>query len=368
VLDRVLSRRTSIALLASGLVVLCAAWALLLQLEQVPSPTDPGPFARARTTPDAIAAQFVGDRACAGCHPDVCREHAASRHARTLRPMRRERLPRGFPRTERFTDPETGVEYTLAERQGRFILAASGPAGHGARAIDYLLGSGKTGMTFVSRDGPRAIRELRMSYFPARRAWEVTPGQRGPDADPIGAQHEGTMAQRCLACHATVLPVSRLAPEERFLGVGCEACHGAGQAHVTAARAGQPSRGMERLGSWGAARLNHLCGECHRSEQEIDPLDEGAMAQTQRFQPYGLMKSACFRRSEDRLSCLSCHNPHQDAAREAASYERACRSCHTPGATVCPVNARDGCIGCHMPRREVTRGVSMADHWIRVVR
>jgi Cytochrome c554 and c-prime len=366
--NRALSCRASIALLAIGIVLLCAAWALLLQLEQAPSPTGPEPFARARTTPDPLAAQFVGSRSCAGCHPEIYREHAGSRHAVTLRPMRRDRLPRGFPRAERFADPETGISYTFTERKGRFILAASAPEGSAERAIDYALGSGKTGMTFVSLEGSRVVRELRMSYFPGRRAWAVTPGQRGASADPIGKPHEGTMAQRCLACHATLLPVSRLAPEEQFLGVGCEACHGPGQAHVTAARAGQPSRGMERLGRWGAARLNHLCGECHRSEQEIDPLDEGALAQTQRFQPYGLMKSACFQKSGDRLSCLSCHNPHQDAARDAAGYERACRSCHAPGATVCPVNARDGCIGCHMPHREVTRGVAMADHWIRVQR
>jgi hypothetical protein len=281
--------------------------------------------------------------------------------------MRRDRLPRGFPRAERFADPETGTEYALTEREGRFLFAA-GAAGGRARAIDFALGSGKTGMTFVSLDGPRAIRELRMSYFPGRRAWAVTPGQRGPAADPIGRQHEGTMAQRCLACHATVLPASRLAPEERFMGVGCEACHGPGQAHVAAARAGAPARGVDRLGRWGAARLNHLCGECHRSEQELDPLDEAALTQTQRFQPYGLMKSACFQKSGDRLSCLSCHNPHRDAARDVRGYERACRSCHAPGSTICPVNPRDGCIGCHMPPREVTRGVAMADHWIRVVR
>ena len=36
------------------------------------------------------------------------------------------------------------------------------------------------------------------------------------------------------------------------------------------------------------------------------------VAQTQRFQPYGLMKSACFLKSGNRLSCSTCHNPHRD--------------------------------------------------------
>jgi len=34
-------------------------------------------------------------------------------------------------------------------------------------------------------------------------------------------------------------------------------------------------------------------------------------------------------------------------------------------AEICPVNQRDGCIGCHMPK-EILSGFPMADHWIRV--
>src|SRR6185503_16327072 len=101
----------------------------------------------------------------------------------------------------RFTDGETGIEYALAERDGRFTLAALSPEGTRGRTIDVALGSGKSGMTFVSLEGPSRIRELRMSYFPRRRAWEVTPGQRAPGSDPLGAIHEGEAARRCIACH-----------------------------------------------------------------------------------------------------------------------------------------------------------------------
>jgi hypothetical protein len=324
----------------------------------------------------------------------------------TLRPMRRDLLPAGFPSDERFRDPESGLTYAVTERGNRFHFTVTNPGltTHDSRLttkIDYAIGSGKSGMTFVSVEGEKAIRELRMSYFPRRRRWEVTPGQRAPGSNPLGHVLEGTLAQRCFACHATVLPETRLVPEERFMGVGCEGCHGPMQPHVTAARAGHPKRTatlpsggtgsqgtrsrhrsegaggpvsgraggeVERMGTWGATRLNRFCGECHRAEGDIDPLDEVSLSQTQRFQPYGLMKSACFQQSGDRLSCLSCHNPHRDADRDPAVYERACRSCHDTGSSRCPVNPRDGCVGCHMPQREVTRGVTMADHWIRVFR
>jgi hypothetical protein len=357
-----------VALLVLTVVLLYGGWSLLLSLESEDAPDAPEPFARARTVSEETARRYVGDAACKGCHPAAFREHAASRHAATLRPMRPGRMPVDFPHAAHFVDPDTGVQYSITEREGRTLFAAHAPLGTQERAIDLALGSGKTGMTFVSVEGPDTIRELRMSWFPQRRRWEVTPGQKPAGSDPLGKRHEGEMARRCLACHATVLAETETVPEEQFMGVGCEGCHGPGRPHVLAARSGNPREGVERLSTWGAARLNHLCGECHRSEREIDPLDTAALSQTGRFQPHGLMKSACFKESGDRLSCITCHAPHRDAQKDTPAYERACRSCHDSGASRCPVNPKTGCVGCHMPPQEVTRGIKMADHWIRVHR
>src|SRR6185436_19598133 len=99
-------------------------------------------------------------------------------------------------------------EYVMGEANGRFTLSARGPGGEQERAVDLALGSGKRGMTFISLDAAGSFRELRLSYFPRRQQWFVTPGQAGRDADPLGARHGGRDAQRCLACHATVLPDS----------------------------------------------------------------------------------------------------------------------------------------------------------------
>jgi cytochrome c554/c'-like protein len=222
----------------------------------------------------------------------------------------------------------------------------------------------------VSRDGPTGIVELRMSYLPARRTSFVTPGQHWTDFGPLGRRWERPVAQRCFGCHVTVLSDSYMTPEERFLGVGCEACHGPGQAHVAAFQAGKGPGPIEAFHGWGASRLNALCGQCHRTEQQVDRSDHFAVEQTQRMQPYGLMKSACFQKSGDRLSCVTCHDPHRNAETAPASYERVCRSCHggKAGSTVCPVNQNSGCVRCHMPSRELgfVPGLAMADHWIRV--
>ncbi|MCS6862223.1 MAG: cytochrome c3 family protein, partial [Abditibacteriales bacterium] len=169
----------------------------------------------------------------------------------------------------------------------------------------------------------------------------VTPGQRAQMTDPLGRTHERDIAQTCFGCHATMVSASRLVPNERFLGVGCEACHGAGKPHVEAVRAGRRDRRIARLGEWSAPRLNALCGRCHRTERELDPFDARQREQTQRFQPYGLMKSACFQKGGKRLSCLTCHDPHENARRDTAFYEKVCVRCHRPAdpkQKVCPVS------------------------------
>ena len=48
----------------------------------------------------------------------------------------------------------------------------------GAETLQYGLGSGKTGITFVSIADKTTLFEMRASYFPKIRQWYVTPGQK----------------------------------------------------------------------------------------------------------------------------------------------------------------------------------------------
>ena len=87
-----------------------------------------------------------------------------------------------------------------------------------------------------------------------------------------------------------------------------------------------------------------------------------------RHQPVGLVQSACFKQSNRTLNCVTCHDPHARASSDRAGYEQVCLSCHGANAgTPCGVSPRSGCIDCHMPRRDVTRGMMMTDHWIRII-
>jgi hypothetical protein len=197
-------------------------------------------------------------------------------------------------------------------------------------------------------------------------------------------------ARACFGCHATQVSArskNRIEEADLIPNVTCERCHGPGRAHVAAARRNALESDLELpLGpdQWTAESLLAFCGACHRHPagprpEQIRP-DDPVLA---RFQPIGLMQSACYKHSSGALHCLTCHDPHARASSNRAAYDAACVRCHSaPGGTshsaqsavasagVCPVSPDARCVECHMPRVAVDSGrhVLLSDHWIRVHR
>src|SRR5262249_11779571 len=76
---------------------------------------------------------------------------------------------------------------------------------------------------------------------------------------------------------------------------------------------------------------------------------------------YRLRKSKCFIQSAGRMTCTTCHNPH-DIPRSSEPYNAVCATCH---AGIHPTAMND-CVACHMPKRrtqDVIHAV-MTDHLI----
>jgi CxxC motif-containing protein (DUF1111 family) len=96
-----------------------------------------------------------------------------------------------------------------------------------------------------------------------------------------------------------------------------------------------------------------------------------------RFQPYRLTNSKCYEGTDPRISCVACHDPHQDVVREDSTYDPKCLACHAAAshaassavsAKSCPV-AKENCVSCHMPKVTLPNGhMTFTDHEIRVVR
>jgi tetratricopeptide (TPR) repeat protein len=353
---------------------------------------------------------YVGSASCAGCHPGESQAQQASRHARTF--FRGSELG-GLELPEaNVPDPfDAKVVHALHRDADGSIRQQTRAGGRAFDAvIQYAFGSGDRGLTLVGRDPAGRAHELRLSSYPdahgegsgAKPAgrWDVTSGHpRNPSGSEgfLGQPLTEDLVRRCLSCHVTnpKAVVDRAGPCASDRGIGCERCHGPAGNHLLAVEGKlvetDPAIARPALAS--GARIVKLCAECHSPRGlPVNPEDRSAV----RFQGTTLTWSRCFTESDDKLDCITCHDPHKNASTSTAHYESRCLECHSPdvgrsspagkaGAdrprsrlrasrdastrTTCPVNPSTGCIACHMPAVEdVVPHSSFTDHFIRVHR
>ncbi len=326
-------------------------------------------------TPVKVAQAFVGDAACKECHAKEIAAHQNSRHAHALRLVNDASLNGDMP--------------TSGDIAGTVFQWEKLPNGYGfglanaaSRPMHLAFGSGKSGMAFIGV-GEEGMAEAHLSYYPPLRKWFVTPGQVGlpPNAPGNIIKPEGAL--QCLGCHTSTVPNKTLLPEEKFLGVRCESCHGAGAVHIDAMRRkDKASDDLAKMETWGAGKLNDACGRCHRTAKDVETKHLDTTF-TDKFQGYGVSLSKCFQKSGDKLSCIVCHDPHADTPQKATPYIEACLRCHSTSnpapskpmlmqSKICPVNAKTDCIKCHMPLipRPLFDGSPrrIADHFIHILK
>jgi hypothetical protein len=332
-------------------------------------------------------ATYVGEAACRECHPGESALQARSGHARTLRLAERSPVI-AWLNGKSVSDPKyPEVTWSYHVRDKKLIVDRTLEGQTESMALDYSLGSGKHGVTFVAIQGgnpgldPTGI-EHHISYFADGPRLAITPGQERRERDwhhndtvkngAFGLPFDQRRLQECLACHSTLTSTAqgkRLETATLLPNVSCERCHGPGRDHVAAARKGEAEltmrMGYEQVQPW--VEVN-LCGECHRlpstvSFSSIRPENPSMV----RFQGVGISMSACYAKGLGSLRCTTCHDPHDRASSDHTHYEAACLSCHRMGIApkVCSVSPEAKCVSCHMPRREIPGNGTFTDHWIR---
>lgn len=145
------------------------------------------------------------------------------------------------------------------------------------------------------------------------------------------------------------------------LGVRCEDCHGPAAAHVRDPRGARPLQ----PGRMTALDINGLCGACHRRSAGAEATINLRDPWNARHQPLLLASSRCFQSSGGRLSCLTCHQPHAAAERNASGYDAKCANCHRAVRHTAAV-AQRACTGCHMPLIKPGPWLSFANHRIAI--
>ena len=374
--------------LVGGLIVLAAwgGWALWHSLHpgETSQPTDPRetfatPFRNVRP-----GVQYVGDAACASCHP---------RHAKTYR-----QHPMGqsltlvsdandgvrYERGARNPFKAAGFTFQVERRDGQVFHRESRPGPHGepieyTAEVRYAIGSGRHARSYlIERDG--FLVESALTWYAQKGVWDLSPGfAANPHSDRA-------ITAECLFCHCNrVEPIAGTVnryrqPVFEGLTIGCERCHGPGELHVRQAQAGTLPANDDTIVN--PARLppalrEAVCQQCHlqgvarvlrQGRQPFDfrpglPLDlfwsvfvAGSGSSKAVSQVEQMMSSQCFRQSNGRLGCSSCHDPHElpPPNQRAAYFRDRCLACHkTSDCGLAPAARRqqqDSCIACHMKR------------------
>jgi hypothetical protein len=257
---------------------------------------------------------------CSGCHTEIAASQVKTSHASALRPANDDRVK-----------------------------------------AEWAFGSGVQAITYVSQIDEDHYLEHPLSWYAKANGLGPTPGhEKLPDGMRYRTFAPDAAILRCFQCHSTGKPKlaagRKIEPAE--LGVRCESCHGAGVEH---AGAPQP-RNIRNPGRLTSIEINEVCGACHRMPPAAGVETNWDNPWNTRHQPVYLSQSACFLKSEGRLSCLTCHNPHSDAK---VDVSRRCSGCHEKPRHQSAVG-QQACAGCHMPEVRPNQWLGFRNHWIGV--
>jgi len=309
--------------------------------------------------------QFIGAKACGECHAAEFHSQSKTGHARALSAASEHALAGSFAPGGVL---KRGEKYPFQFRWDKGLRVR---AGDGVDVVDipveWAFGAGEQAVTFLTRVNPDWYLEHYFSYYSAAGTMAPTPGQQGLPASTLQlamgllykASDPNTGAAGCFECHSTGPVSAELRPTEA--GVRCESCHGPGSQHRD-----HPDRTLRKPGRMTASELNQFCGNCHRQPAAAGTAIKWSEAWNVRHQPLYLDQSACFRKSDGALSCLSCHDPHEPLRREAAFYNAKCASCHHGETRPPPAACAADCVSCHMPRVSPQAYLRFTNHWIGV--
>jgi hypothetical protein len=337
------------------------------------------------TRGDAARQEYVGSAACAVCHASESASQAATSMAHAAERAADSSVLRATPllSSQPHTDPSPYQTTISRESHGsEYDVTRGGYAMRGE--LIWALGAGTMGQTYIVQSSG-TFYEGHRTYFVEIKGLDQTPGQFDKLSESLeeafGRPLSPEDAAACFACHTMHSSLKgQFDPSRAVAGIGCEACHGPGAKHVRAMQNNQTEEGMRAIftpSSLSPVERNDFCGACHRA-----PLDVAAIKAflpiNVRFQPYRLSHSRCWSKPDARLTCVACHNPHEEVSRDASFYDARCLACHrsrdaeavsaTATLPACKV-ADHQCTSCHMPKYRVpSMHGSFTDHDIRIVR
>src|SRR5436305_60094 len=376
--ERAFSRAAQIAVL----VLLCAVVAQPSS-ENKARQSNPAPE-HAKPSTNA----YVGSQECAICHNDIYEKYSRTDMGRSMVKVDASLL-KSIPTSASIFDQRLNRHFEQhmkdsALYQSEFESAPDGKeVFRDTHKVEWILGAGANGFGGIVQRGDYLF-ETPLSFYSNADTWALSPGYQYADygfGRPI--------LPGCVACHsgrAQPVPDGNgkfRKPPFQQLAVGCENCHGPGEAHIAAASS-DTIVNPAKLSGWLA---DNVCLPCHQTGDARvlrtgkdygdfrpgTPLSETLSIYMVPFGPQSpprddllehilsMRLSKCYRSSQGKLKCITCHDPHvQPTKDEAPAYfQERCLTCHNEQSCRLPLGKRqsqnppDNCAGCHMPKRDV---------------
>ena len=328
------------------------------------------------------------DAVCANCHREIFRTYLATPMAMASG-LAAERL---FPGT--LLHARSDVEYQISIQEGVAWLSyrkASDPAIRGREQLDYFLGSGHLGLTYLYQKNNYLL-ESPIAYYPNLNTYAMKPGLEKIEHMP-GAL---TVNATCLRCHMSAVQRPDPGTENRYqglpflhVGITCESCHGDTRAHVSTSGAAEVVNPVKLE----PAKRDSICIVCHlegatsverygRSVLDFKPGENIAayisyfsyssesntkrgVSEIEQFN-----SSKCKRATGAEMSCMNCHDPHRFPlpVERVTFYRSKCLACHMqPKYANNHYASNLDCVSCHMPKIGAKNipHVAWTDHRIR---
>ena len=262
-------------------------------------------------------------------------------------------------------------------------MKAAGSSARTTAEARYVIGSGRQAMAFLIERGDGYLFESPITWYSRKRKWGLSPGYENDNP-----HFERFVKPTCLFCHSNrfdhVEGTENRYRQPIFQGhaIGCERCHGPGELHVKRpVPAGDEPPNIVNPASLSPALREAVCQQCHlqgdirvvRAGRKLTDYRPGLplsaiesvfvkaerTGQTRFFgQVEQMHESRCFRESQGKMGCTSCHDPHElpDPREKAVYYRDRCLNCHAERGCKLPKPDRlsegrdDRCTTCHMPR------------------